>query len=96
MYVVVVDFVVVPARAEDFRSLVLANAKSSLATEVGCRRFDVAIAPSEPTKVLLYELYDDAAAFALHLASSHFVEFNQATKDWVEHKVVRTFDLVEA
>ena len=36
--------------------------------EPGCRRFDVVEPQGEPDRVLLYEIYDDEAAFDAHAA----------------------------
>jgi quinol monooxygenase YgiN len=84
MYVVVVNFHVKPECAEEFRVLVAAQAENSLNRESGCHCFDVAFAPDDPTRCLLYEHYDDRAAFDEHLKTDHFREFSVK----VEHRVV--------
>ena len=40
---------------------------------------------------LLYELYDDEAAFRAHLATPHFLQFNEQTAPWVASKSVATY-----
>lgn len=40
--------------------------------EPGCREFTVLRALDEPRSFLLYEIYDDAAAFQAHRESEHF------------------------
>ena len=37
---------------------------------------------------MLYEIYDDAAAFDAHLATPHFAIFNEATAPLVASKTV--------
>ena len=86
--IVVVRFRVKPERAEAFLARVKRQADDSLRLEEACRRFDVATDPADPTRVLLYEIYDDAAAFDLHLASDHFRAFDAEVRDWLDEKVV--------
>lgn len=93
MYVVLVEFAVKPQHIQDFRPAILANARASLEHEEGCHRFDVCFDPQDASKVLLYELYTDRAAFDLHLKSAHFLEFDTLTKDWVNQKKVSFWQL---
>ena len=44
--------------------------------------------PARPTHVFLYEVYRDRAAFDLHLASDHFRQFDQRSRDLVIRKTV--------
>jgi autoinducer 2-degrading protein len=81
MYVVIVKFSIEPQRALDFRDMVAANAAESLAVEQGCHVFD--ICEMADGDFWLYEVYDDAGAFAAHLQTSHFLQFNEATTPWV-------------
>ena len=39
-------------------------------------------------RIVLYEIYDDAAAFDAHLATPHFASFNEATAALVAKKTV--------
>lgn len=95
MYAVVVEFVIKPERAAGFRRAVVANARASLEGEGGCHRFDVCLSPSDPGRILLYELYTDRAAFDHHLAAPHYLEFDLQTKPWVERKTVSFWELSE-
>ena len=94
MYVVTVEFEVLPAHRDSFIKAISANAERSLKDEPGCKQFDVCLSCEQPSSVFLYELYDDPAAFNAHLASTHFVEFNATTTAWVKAKTVRLFDRV--
>jgi len=77
----------------EFMPLMRANADISLAAEPGCRRFDVCVAPDDETRVFLYEIYDDAAAFDAHLDSAHFKAFDAAVAPMVAEKSVATYRL---
>ncbi|MGH7057986.1 MAG: putative quinol monooxygenase, partial [Acetobacteraceae bacterium] len=79
-FAILAYFHVVPGRRPEFFDLVGRNAAASLAHEPGCRRFDVLTDASDAgEEVVLYEVYDDAAAFDAHLASPHFSAFRAAT-----------------
>ena len=89
MLAVCVDFEVDPASLDAFLTIMQKNASDSLANEVGCHQFDITQDLQNPTKIFLYELYDDAAAFNLHKQSSHYLEFNKASSEMVMSKSVR-------
>lgn len=89
MHVVTVEFVAKASHIEPFRAAMIENATASREREPGCRQFDVAVDPAEPSTIFLYELYDDRAAFDAHLATAHYREFDARTRDWIERKTVR-------
>ena len=87
--VILVEFELHPGGEPDFRRLVLENAAASLRDEPGCRQFDVLTPEAGPgDRIVLYEIYDDAAAFDAHLATPHFATFNDATAPLVANKTV--------
>ncbi len=87
-FVVIVDFRLKPGAVQEFHALVAANARASVRDEPGCRRFDVVVPEGVGDRVLLYEIYDDAAAFALHLKTPHFAAFDRACGALVAKKTV--------
>ena len=89
MFAVCVDFEIDLASLDAFLTFMEKNASASLANEVGCHQFDIAQDPQNPTKIFLYELYDDAAAFELHKKASHYLEFNDAISGMVNKKSIR-------
>ena len=92
--VILVEFTLVPQTRAEFHRLVLENAAASLHDEPGCRRFDVLVLEGEAgDRVVLYEIYDDAAAFDAHLATEHYARFAAATEALVRQKTVR-YDLL--
>ncbi|WP_191059513.1 putative quinol monooxygenase [Geminicoccus harenae] len=93
--VVMVEFRLKPAAVDEFRALVTANARASVTDEPGCRRFDVVTSPEDPTELLLYEIYDDQAAFDRHLETPHFLTFKERSADLVESSTVRLLELNE-
>ncbi len=73
--------------------LMRTQARTSLEREAGCHRFDICTSEDSARKVILYEVYDDRAAFDLHLASAHFREFDAAVSAMIAAKSVRILDL---
>lgn len=90
-YVIWVDFEIDPEQMERFEFLLHANAKASLELEPGCRQFDVLAPLPAQSAISLYEIYDDEAAFQVHLASSHYLEFAAAAATAVKNKVVKAY-----
>lgn len=95
MFAVTVTFKIRPASWNLFLPLMRQNAQTSLTEEAGCRQFDVCTDQARLGEVFLYEHYDSAAAFKLHLESEHFRAFDAAVADMIESKDVATFGIVE-
>ncbi|HTZ68469.1 MAG TPA: putative quinol monooxygenase [Roseiarcus sp.] len=86
--VVLVEFLVKSSFIAQFRDLIAANARASLEREAGCKRFDVLVDPAEPRRFVLYEIYEDEAAFDEHLASSHYLSFADAIEDGIGQRSI--------
>jgi (4S)-4-hydroxy-5-phosphonooxypentane-2,3-dione isomerase len=95
MYCLTVTFNVRPANAAAFIDAVRENARRSAADEPGCRVFDVCV-DAGGTRIFLYELYDDEAAFAAHLKTSHFAVFDKQVAPWVIDKSVSVWHKLES
>lgn len=62
---------------EEFHRAIASNAQHT-AAERGCRQFDVVENTSDPTEFVLYEVYDDEVALALHEGTTHFHRWQEA------------------
>jgi autoinducer 2-degrading protein len=93
-FVIFVDFRVRAGERAAFRRLIDDNARESCRIEPGCRRFDVLEPDGEPDRVLLYEIYDDRAAFEAHTRTAHFARFDAASAPLVAAKSVTECALV--
>jgi quinol monooxygenase YgiN len=93
-FVLIVEFDVKPEHLSRFNQLIAVNAKASVAEEPGCRQFDVLQDAEQPNRIVLYEVYDDAAAFQDHLGRKHTQTFLAAAKPLVDkqsaYKLKRT------
>ncbi len=92
MYVITVLFSIGAEHTSDFLQAIVANARTSVAEESGCRQFDVCVSARDSNEVFLYEVYDSKAAFDAHLASVHFRQFTESTEAWVIAKVINVFE----
>jgi quinol monooxygenase YgiN len=96
-YAITVAFELVDGGFAEFHRLVAENAALSVELEPDCLRFDV-LTPADAAvsnHVFLYEIYSDRAAFDLHLASDHFRQFDQSSRDLVITKTVVVYTVEE-
>jgi len=73
-FILAVDLRIKPENVEKFMAGLLANAKEAR-KEPGCRQFEALIDTSDPTKVMLFEVYDDEKAFEAHQQTPHFKKY---------------------
>ncbi len=92
MFVVAVKFIIKAQAWQTFLPMIQTNAEASLQEEE-CYQFDVCVNP-EQQQVFLYEVYANQAAFDVHLATEHFLTFNQQTLDMIEAKEIETYQQV--
>jgi autoinducer 2-degrading protein len=84
MHIVMVRFKIKPDKVTDFVREAVGDARGSVLTEPGCRRFDVIQDNNDPTMVAFTEVYDDAAAFEDHKTRVHMKTWQSNTKDMIE------------
>ncbi len=66
----IVKFDIEAGHKEEFVRIIQEHAKSTLAGEPGCLRFEVCDDLEEENRVFLFEMYRDAQAFEEHKASA--------------------------
>jgi (4S)-4-hydroxy-5-phosphonooxypentane-2,3-dione isomerase len=76
-------FNVKPDKMDAFVERVMRQRDDCLALEPGCSYFDVLVVESRPNTVLLYEIYANAEAIALHRQMPHYKSFKSETADMV-------------
>ena len=74
-----------PALRQRLVAAITAQAAASLECEPGCVQFDVCIDTADPNRVLLYEVYEDEAAFDAHGKTPHFAAWRAVADECVEH-----------
>lgn len=70
-YVHVAYCQIAEGQSEPLMQALLANAEASRSTEPGCLCFDVAVDPASPHSIMLYEVFQDLAAFEAHQRTEH-------------------------
>lgn len=91
MIAVCVTFRIKDDRLPEFMTAMKKQAGDTLRKEPLCHRFDICGLSDWKSEVFLYELYDDLAAFRLHLQTDHFRAFDAQVADMVSDKTVRVF-----
>jgi (4S)-4-hydroxy-5-phosphonooxypentane-2,3-dione isomerase len=71
---------------DKFMTAVQENGKAARETEPGCRTFDILVDPNDPTSAMLYEVYDDEAAFEAHQKTAHFKKYLDTALQWLESR----------
>ncbi len=94
-YVVLAQFDVKTGRLAEMVEAAKIDAKASVANEPGCKRFDVLVPRDGAERVVLYEIYDDEAAFQAHLETPHLKAFRDAIGPLIENRQVDTFEVDE-
>ena len=74
VFVLAVNIRVKPEHVDKFMQALKVNA-SEARKEPGCKQFDVLVDPTDKTKVMLYEVYNDDKAFEAHQQTPHFKKY---------------------
>ena len=93
MFVACVEFEIDLDHLSAFMIAVRANAEQSLSLESGCKQFDICQDRKSSNSILLYEVYDDEAAFETHKLAPHYDAFNKAIDGMIVHKSTRFLNL---
>ena len=81
--VLIVELDVKPECRERFDTAIAINANASVTKEPGCLQFDVLKSQDDPNRVVLFEVYRDAAAFQEHMGQDHTKTFLGLAKELV-------------
>jgi len=80
LLIVHVDIAVIPERVADFLDATTTNATASL-TEPGVVRFDVITDRSDPSHVVLVEVYRNGGAALAHKQTQHYATWRDTVAD---------------
>lgn len=94
-YVVNAVIHIEPGSLETYLPALLKNARSALATEPGCSRFDVLLEDGKDDEVTVYEIYADKASFDAHIQSPHYLAMRAEVGHLIKRLDFRTLRLVE-
>src|SRR6202167_4093391 len=88
-----VAFDVVPAQFDNWMAAAQEDGAASV-KEPGCREFDITVSQKDPNHVLLFEVYDNAAAAEAHRATDHFKKYVATTANMIAKRDARAFSSV--
>ena len=91
-FAVTARFDVLPGNEAAFMTEMKKQAENSLKLEPDCHYFDICVDVDNPGRIILYELYEDAAAFEAHLASRHFADFIETVTPMISGKVIERWN----
>ncbi len=97
MFAITAEFRLKPDMLNAFMPVMLLQAEKSLSNEPQCLVFDVCVEQTDSDDVvLLYEVYENEAAFDLHLETPHFLAFSETISELVAARTIRRFDIVSS
>jgi autoinducer 2-degrading protein len=88
MHIVLVLVTVRADMLPEFEAALLHNARASVEHDPGCLRFDVSQDRDDPTRWVLYEVYEAPEAHVRHRQSPHFLAYDAVAARALTDKVV--------
>ena len=88
-----VEYDVKPECRGAFEAAIRDHAAGTMEDEEGCERFDVLIPREDIGKVMVYEVYRDDAALAIHNRSPRLPQVREAYKDLITDKRIVLSDV---
>ena len=93
LHVLVVEYDIVPAEIDKYLTTVKELGAASV-KESGFRQLIITTSQKDPNHVLLFELWDNAAAHTAHVATDHFKKYQATVGNMIAKRDVRTFSSV--
>jgi len=78
-----------PGGADQFRPLILANAKSAVRDEPDCHLFHVLHSEDEPDTFHFYEVYTNAQALETHREQPHFIKYTELATPLIAERQIQ-------
>jgi autoinducer 2-degrading protein len=89
----VVEYDIVPGQIDAYLAALRENGTATV-REPGCHEFNILVSQKDSNHVLIFEVYNDAAAAAAHRETEHFKKYAAAIKDMIVKREVRPFSSV--
>jgi quinol monooxygenase YgiN len=83
-FIIVVELEIDPSQLDAFKAAIKENGETAVRVEPGCRGFNAVFEKDNPTRVRLFEIYENVDAFKDHLETPHFKKYAETTKDMVK------------
>jgi len=95
-FAIVVTFRLKAGSYKGFLPHLMEVAEASVREEPGCQQYQVLHDENDPDTIVLYEVYDDEAAFEAHRQKAHFLKFDEQRQPLSEERSVRRCSLIKA
>jgi (4S)-4-hydroxy-5-phosphonooxypentane-2,3-dione isomerase len=89
----VVEYDIVPGQIDAYLAALKENGAATV-KEPGCHEFNILVSQKDPNHVLIFEVYNDAAAAQAHRETDHFKKYAAATKEMIAKREARPFSSV--
>ena len=86
----VVEYDIVPGQIDAYLAALKENGAATV-KEPGCHEFNILVSQKDPNHVLIFEVYNDAAAAQAHRETEHFKKYAATIKDMVAKRDARPF-----
>ena len=90
----VVEFTVKPGAKAQFLGIIKEHASKTLENEEGCLQFEVCDPVEGGSRIFLYEMYADEAAFEVHKASPTLARTRERYADIVESRTIHVCNVL--
>jgi (4S)-4-hydroxy-5-phosphonooxypentane-2,3-dione isomerase len=92
-HILVVEYDIVPAEIDKYLTAIKELGAAAV-KEPGCRQLSIAVSQKDPNHVLLFEAWDDAAAFDAFLATDLFKKYQTKVGNMIAKRDIRTYSSV--
>ena len=93
LHILVVEYDIVPAEIDKYLAAIKALGAAAV-KEPGCRQLSIAVSQKDPNHVLLFEAWDNAAAFDAFLATDLFKKYQATVGNMIAKRDIRTYSSV--
>ena len=93
LHILVVEYDIVPADIDKYLTAIKELGAAAV-KEPGCRQLSIAVSQKDPNHVLLFEAWDNAAAFNAFLATDLFRKYQATVGNMIVKRDIRTYSSV--
>jgi autoinducer 2-degrading protein len=92
-HILVVEYDIVPIEIDNYLAAIK-ELGVAMVKEPGCQQISIAFSQKDPNHVVLFEVWDNAAALNAFLATDRFKKYQAATGNMISKRDVRAFSSV--
>jgi len=92
-HILVVEYDIVPTEIDKYLTAIKELGAAAV-KELGCRQLSIAVSQKDPNHVLLFEIWDNAAAFNAFTATDLFKKYQATTGNMIAKRDIRVFSTV--